>query len=164
MVGLPRLLSLSYVSVYNSSRLSAVQMSRIPNFFGKPSWLSQLPLRFQSLVLRGMWIMYGFLLGFRVPEHSQFLIWLCMHVFRASNHRAKSLQVARYVGLYVQLLPCHVCLVVGTHIWASKHSCIWFLAIFQPQFVPSFIRVHISSPWLIQGSSILDLLVQILLV
>jgi len=57
----------------------------------------------------------------------------------------------RYVGLYVQLLPCHVCLVVGTGIGASKHSCIWFLAIIQPQFVPSLIRVYISSPWLIQG-------------
>ncbi len=70
MVGLPRLLSLSYVSVYNSSRLSAVQMSMIPKRIWKPSWLSQLPLRFQPLVLRGMWIMYDFLLGFDVPEHS----------------------------------------------------------------------------------------------
>jgi len=33
MVGLLRLLSLSYVSVYNSSRLSAVRMTMIPNFF-----------------------------------------------------------------------------------------------------------------------------------
>ncbi len=70
MVGLPRLLSLSYVRVYNSSRLSAVQMSMISKKNWKPSWLSQIQLRFQSLVLRGMWIMYEFLLGFHVPEHS----------------------------------------------------------------------------------------------
>jgi hypothetical protein len=91
---------------------------------------------------------------------SDLALYACVQGLESQGQESSG---GRYVGLYVQLLPCHVCLVVGTRIWASKHSCIWFLAIFQLQFVPSFICVYIISPWLIQGSSILDLLVQILL-
>jgi len=73
---------------------------------------------------------------------SDLALYACVQGLESQGQESSG---GRYVGLYVQLLPCHVCLVVGTGIWASKHSCRWFLAIIQPQFVPSFIRVYISS-------------------
>jgi hypothetical protein len=163
MVGLLRLLSLSYVSVYNSSRLSAVRMSMIPKknleTFMVVSASIAVSVSSPQRNVDYVWFSSGVSCA-RTFIVSDLALYACVQGLESQGQESSG---GRYVGLYVQLLPCRVCLVVGTRIWASKHSCIWFLAIFQLQFVPSFIRVYINSPWLIQGSSILDLLVQILL-
>lgn len=87
------------------------------------------------------------------------LVALVLDPLRASNHMAKSLQVADMRGCRCSCCHGHIRSAMGTCMWASKHSCIWFLAYLSPHFLPHWLSIISVAPWwCIQCPNILHLL------